>query len=85
MKYVNAAEILPERLLRELQTYIDGELLYIPKSSTKKEWGAISGSRTFYQERNKEIQRLHRAGVSIDTLMKQYSLAHSTIQKILYS
>ena len=53
MKYINAAEILPERLLRELQTYIDGELLYIPKSSTKKEWGAVSGSRAFYQERNR--------------------------------
>ncbi|MEZ3445481.1 MAG: hypothetical protein K1W30_10200 [Lachnospiraceae bacterium] len=84
MKYVNAAEILPERLLRELQTYIDGELLYIPKSSTKKEWGAVSGSRAFYQERNREIQRLYREGVSIDTLMKQYSLAHSTIKKIVY-
>lgn len=40
MKYVNAAEVLPEKLLRELQTYVDGELLYIPKASVKKEWGA---------------------------------------------
>ena len=31
MKYKNAAEILPERLLKELQTYTEGELLYIPK------------------------------------------------------
>lgn len=53
MKYINAAEILPERLLKELQTYIDGEVVYIPKSSMKKEWGAASGSRTFYQERNR--------------------------------
>lgn len=30
MKYVNAAEILPEHLLKELQTYIDGDVLYIP-------------------------------------------------------
>ena len=28
MKYVNAAEVLPERLLRELQAYIDGDALY---------------------------------------------------------
>lgn len=84
MKYVNAAEILPERLLKELQTYIDGEVLYIPKSSAKKGWGAVSGSRIFYQERNKEIQRLYREGSSIDTLMEQYSLAHSTIKKIIY-
>lgn len=84
MKYINAAEILPEQLLKELQTYIDGEVVYIPKSSTKKEWGAASGSRTFYQERNKEIQRLYREGSSIDMLMEQYSLAYSTIKKIIY-
>lgn len=29
MKYVNAAEILPENLLRQIQTYIDGEALAI--------------------------------------------------------
>lgn len=84
MKYINAAEILPEQLLKELQTYIDGEVVYIPKSSTKKEWGAASGSRIFYQERNKEIQRLYREGSSIDMLMEQYSLAYSTIKKIIY-
>ena len=31
MKYINAAEVLPETLLKELQSYVDGELLYIPK------------------------------------------------------
>ena len=84
MKYLNAAEILPERLLKELQTYIDGEVVYIPKSSMKKEWGAASGSRTFYQERNREIQKLYREGSSIAMLMKRYGLAYSTIKKIIY-
>ena len=84
MKYINAAEVLPERLLRELQTYIDGEILYIPKSSAKRQWGTVSGSRTFYQERNQEIRRLYREGVSIHTLTKQYGLAYCTIRKIIY-
>ena len=84
MKYINAAEILPEQLLKELQTYADGDVLYIPKASTKKEWGAFSGSRTFYQERNKEIQRLFKEGHSVDALAKQYGLAYSTIKKIIY-
>lgn len=84
MKYSNAAEVLPERLLKELQTYLDGEMLYIPRSSTKKDWGADSGSRTFYRERNEEIKRLYKKGVSIDTLAKQYRLADSTIKKIIY-
>ena len=84
MKYINAAEILPEQLLKELQRYADGDVLYIPKASTKKEWGASSGSRTFYEERNKEIQRLYREGHSMDVLVKQYGLAYSTIKKIIY-
>lgn len=84
MKYINAAEILPEKLLKELQTYIEGEVLYIPKASTKRKWGSVNGSRSFYLERNREIQRLYREGHSIDVLAKRYSLAYSTIKKIVY-
>ena len=84
MKYMNAAEILPEQLLKELQTYVDGGVLYIPKVSVKKEWGASSGARTFYEERNKEIQRLFQEGYSIDVLSERYGLAYSTIKKIVY-
>ena len=55
MKYINAAEILPEKLLKELQTYIEGEVLYIPKTSTKKQWGSLNGSRLFYLERTRNV------------------------------
>ena len=84
MKYINAAEILPEQLLKELQTYVDGRVLYIPKASVKKEWGVTSGARTFYQERNKEIKKLFQEGYSIDALSERYGLAYSTIKKIVY-
>ena len=84
MKYRNAAEILPEKLLKELQTYIEGEVVYIPKASTKKQWGTATGSRLFYLERNEEIQRLYREGHSIDVLAKRYGLAYSTIKRIIY-
>ena len=79
MKYLNAAEILPEHLLKELQMYVEGEILYIPKT-----WGAVNGSRIFYQERNKEIQRLFQSGSSVESLANQYGLAYSTIKKIVY-
>lgn len=85
MKYVNAAEILPEKLLGELQTYIEGDVLYIPRKMSKKEWGTVSGSRAFYRERNREIQRLYREGCSMETLARQYGLAYSTIRKIIYT
>jgi len=84
MKYVNAAEILPKKLLEQIQTYIDGEVLYIPKVSNKLGWGTANGSRSFYKERNSEIQRLYKEGYSMETLAEKYNLAYSTIQKIIY-
>lgn len=84
MKYINAAEILPDKLLKEIQMYIDGGVLYIPKTSAKKGWGSVSGSRKFYQKRNKEIQFLYENGYSLEALSKQYGLAHSTLKKIIY-
>lgn len=75
MKYINAAEILPEKLLKEIQMYIDGGMLYIPKTSAKKRWGSVSGSRRFYQKRNKEIQFFYKNGYSLEALSKQYGLA----------
>lgn len=84
MKYINAAEILPEQLLRELQAYIDGDVIYVPKASTKKQWGTVSGSRAYYQERNAEIQSLYKDGYSLSILSQKYGLAYSTIRKIVY-
>ena len=84
MKYKNAAEILPSGLLREIQCYIEGELLYIPKSESKQEWGAISGSKQFYLERNRRIKELFDSGMSFEELAKKFGLSSSTIKKIIY-
>lgn len=64
--------------------YLEGDVLYVPKASAKMEWGSANGSRTFYQERNREIRRLYKEGCSIEALAKQYGLAYSTIKKIIY-
>ena len=84
MKYKNAAEILPASLLKELQTYINGNILYVPKADSKMEWGSLSGSRLYYQQRNREIRERWNTGVSIDMLANQYGLTSSTIKKIIY-
>ncbi len=84
MKYRNAAEVLPERLLKEIQAYMEGEVLYIPKASARKDWGAVNGSRSFYQERNREIRELVKEGYSLEILSARYGLAQSTIKKIAY-
>jgi len=40
MKYVNADQIFPQALLMEIQKYVHGELVYIPKPKRlHKKWG----------------------------------------------
>ena len=35
MKYLNAADVLPKELLKELSVYVNGQLLYVPSSENK--------------------------------------------------
>lgn len=60
MKYKNAKEILPDKLLAELQQYISGETLYVPNIETKKLWGESSGARSFYKQRNEKIREEYK-------------------------
>ena len=39
MKYINAADVLPMELLKELSAYVNGQLLYVPSMESKKSWG----------------------------------------------
>ena len=46
MAYIKATAILPEKLLLEIQKYVQGETLYIPKTEkVHKKWGSRSGTR----------------------------------------
>lgn len=86
MKYRKAEEVLPERLLREIQEYVSGELIYIPSlDGMRKGWGEKSGTRDHLRRRNAEIRALFRQGSSIDRLSEIYCLSHDSIKKIVYS
>lgn len=41
MKYENGKDIFPEQLLRQIQKYAAGKLVYIPSTEKKKDWGEI--------------------------------------------
>ena len=85
MKYQNASEILPDELLKELQKYAPGEMLYVPSSGSRKKWGADSGARRFYEQRNEEIRHKYFIlKVSIDTLCEEYCISDETVRKIIY-
>lgn len=83
MKYRNAQDILPDRLLKELQQYVSGETLYIPNNREKKSWGENSGAREYYKKRNEEIRQKYGDGISMEDLAEQYHLSVDSIRKIL--
>ena len=85
MKYVKAQAVFPESLLEEIQKYIQGELVYIPKSpGSHKKWGANTGARIAIAHRNESIVQAFKAGTSIPQLAVLYCLAEDTIKKIVY-
>ena len=42
MKYENGKELFPEKLVRQIQKYAPGKLVYIP-SPENKDWGESTG------------------------------------------
>ncbi len=85
MKYRKASEIFPDELLKEIQKYSSGELVYIPKKTEREHWGSSSGAKTFYVQRNNEIRSKYRhERKGINELAEEYNLSPETIRKIVY-
>ena len=56
MSYKQAAHILPPELLREVQAYIDGECIYIPRlAGRRRNWGEGTAIRRELKARNERI------------------------------
>ena len=84
MKYLNAADILPEGLLLEIQRYISGEMMYIPSCEERMGWGEKSGSRKYFEYRNIKIKQRYESGATMDEISQEFGLAYETIRKIIY-
>lgn len=84
MRYKNAAEVLPDKLLRELQKYASGETLYVPKGADGASWGERSGAKAYYRERNARVLARRAAGADVETLAVEFCLSTDSIRKILY-
>ncbi|MFA1822586.1 CD3324 family protein [Virgibacillus oceani] len=86
MQYKNAKEVLPPSLLKEMQKYIQGELVYIPKAKNKRAgWGEVNGSRQLIKKRNETIYELYEQGKSLEDLETMYNLSVDSIRKIVYN
>lgn len=83
MRYQSANEILPQPLVKELQKYASGSLIYIP-ATAKKSWGERSGAKIALMNRNNAICKAYKSGETVASLAQNYYLAESTIKNILY-
>ena len=85
MKYMNANEVLPVRLVEELQKYVQAGYIYIPaKTEQHKPWGELSGYRQELEDRNKKIISDYKQGISMENLADVYHLSVYAIRKIIY-
>lgn len=85
MKYKAATDILPEELLEQIQKYIQGQYLYIPKEKgCRAPWGTNSGAKKDTEKRNDEIKNKFSSGISKEILAEMYCLSMASIKKIVY-
>lgn len=74
-----------DELLKELQTYVPGEIIYVPSDNERKKWGEISGARKYYSQRNDEIRdKLFPLKVPLLKLCDEYGLSEDTIRNSSY-
>lgn len=84
LKYFNVQEILPENIIKEIQAYIDGEFVYIPrKNGNQKCWGEKSGIKRSLKDRNSTILKKYNEGLTVRDLAQQYFLSEQSIRRII--
>ncbi len=84
MSYRKAECVLPAELVEQIQNYIDGECLYIPrKEEHKKSWGESTSIKREMEERNREIYKAYMSGACTAELAEHYYLSPKSIQRIV--
>ena len=82
MRYVNAREVLPEPLVRELQKVVPGGCLYVPRDGeSRRRWGEASGYKDELERRNRQIREERAGGASIADLADRHGLSVHAIKK----
>jgi Ser/Thr protein kinase RdoA (MazF antagonist) len=84
MKYLNGKDLFPPDLLELIQSYIEGNYVYIPKKDTNREkWGAKTTYVKELEKRNSHIYTEYLTGFSINEIAVHYHLSEKTINRII--
>ena len=69
MSYVNTTDVLLKILVQEIQKYVDGRLLYIPRRNENSlSWGEKNGTKEKLADRNQTIVNRYYSGQTIEEL-----------------
>ncbi len=80
----NPVDLLPKELLEQIQKYVDGKTIYIPKrSENRKHWGDNTDTKQFLASRNCQICSDYQKGRSMKQLAEKYYLSEKSIQRII--
>ena len=84
MSYIKAEEILPEDLIRQIQKYVDGVYIYIPrKPGTRHPWGQETDYKAELKARNDRIRNDFASDEGVNALSRKYHLSEKSIRRIL--
>ncbi len=81
MSYINAKDVLPKEMIKEIQKYVNGVNLYIPK--VPEENSNCSNYKLELYKRNQEIYNLSFQGEKVSKLAAEYYLSDKSIYRIL--
>ena len=81
MSYINANIVLPKELIKEIQKYVNGVNLYIPKVPEVK--NTDNSYRLEIFKRNQEIYELFLQGEKVSVLSEKYYLSDKSIYRIV--
>lgn len=84
MGYIRAEEILPADVIKQIQQYVDGTNIYIPrKQENRLAWGTKTVYRHELQRRDTAIYNSYLAGKSMNELAHIHYLSEKSIQRII--
>ena len=84
MSYQNAIDILPVEIIEEIQKYMDGGTIYIPKKTSEKlPWGTKTETKQKLSLRNLMIYHEFIVGITCQELSQKYFLDIKSIQRII--
>lgn len=84
MGYKNGKELLPAELIEQIQNYVDGENIYIPKKKENfNDWGQNTDTKRVLHKRNTEIYQKYLEGHRVVDLSEEYHISTQGIYKIL--